>query len=79
MMKFGKVKTVAPIILAATMICACGGGGGDSGSGNPPPPPPPASFTYSVQLVDAGLEDTVTGLSIDASGLPVNGATVRRD
>jgi hypothetical protein len=78
MMKFEKAKAVATIVLAATMICACGGGG-DSGSENPPPPPPPASLTYSVQLLDAGLEDTVTGMSVDATGLPVNGATARRD
>jgi hypothetical protein len=79
MMKFEKAKAVATIVLAATMICACGGGGGDPGSENPPPPPPPVSLTYSVQLLGAGLEDTVTGLSIDATGLPVNGGTARRD
>ena len=59
------------------VLCACGGGGSDAGSGNVPPPPPANSYT--LQLVDASLEDTLSGVEIEASGLPVSGATARRD
>ena len=62
----------------AMLVSACGGGGGsDEGGGNVPPPT--AARSYSVQLVDAGLEDSLTGLDVEASGLPVSGATATRD
>jgi hypothetical protein len=78
MMKFRKARTIAAIAFTSATVCACGGGGGDSGGGSPPPPPP-AALTYTVQLVDAGLQDTATGLSVEATGLPLNGATARRN
>lgn len=78
MTRTGKAKSAASILFAAVMVSACGGGGGDSGGGSPPPPPS-AALTYSVQLVDVSLEDTVTGLPVEATGLPVSGATARRN
>lgn len=78
MTKFRNTARTGAAVCIALFIGACGGGGGDdSGGGTVPPPPVPKS--YSVQLVDASLEDTATGLAVDPSGLPINGATAQRD
>lgn len=66
------------LVLMALVVTACGGGGGGSndgdngGGGN-------VGTTYTVDLTAVGMTDTRTGLSVDASGLPVGGATVTRN
>src|SRR6187397_2588426 len=52
----------------AALVTACGGGGGygdDGGNAPPPPPPPPAAVVRDAQFV----EDTVSGLRFNATGV----------
>lgn len=74
---FRKSVTALPVLGMTLILCACGGGGDDSAGGNPPPPPPASAYT--LQLIDVSLVDTVSGLAVDATGLPVSGATARRN
>ena len=58
------------LLQAATtaLVAACGGGGGygdDGGNAPPPPPPPPAAVIRDAQFV----EDTVSGLRFNVTGV----------
>src|SRR4249920_2087703 len=66
-----KMRVVKGLLLQAVttaLVTACGGGGyGDSGGNTPPPPPPPppAAVIRDAQFV----EDTVSGLRFNVTGV----------
>ena len=66
-----KMRVVKGLLLQAVttaLVTACGGGGGygdDGGNAPPPPPPPPAAVIRDAQFV----EDTVSGLRFNVTGV----------
>ena len=74
-----RAAILLPGLGAALVTTGCGGGGGDGGgSPPPPPPPPPAAVTYTLTLTGIDLDDTRGGVTVDPSGLPIDGARATR-
>lgn len=66
-------RPLASTLLVA-LVAGCGGGGG-GGSTTPPPPPPPPGATYTVTLQAVEALDSTDGAVFDVSGGPIDGAT----
>ncbi|MEJ2128867.1 MAG: hypothetical protein P8X81_08465 [Woeseiaceae bacterium] len=69
------------MMAAALAIAACGGGGGGGGDGggNGGGGGGGTGTTYTVELTAVEMTDTRTDQAVDATGLPITGATVTRN